>query len=77
MTTTTLTPQQAATAWNLRHPVGTPVEIQAPAGNWCPTRTRSTATVSADRPVVCVVDYPGEFPLDIVRPAESRVGGAA
>lgn len=73
---TAQSPYRRAAAWNLLYLPGTRVVVQAPAGNWCPTTTRSPATVHAGRPVVCVHDYPGEWPLDLVRPVRQLDGAA-
>lgn len=51
-TTANLTPQQQATAWNLRHPVGTAVRVQPGTGT---TYTRSPAWVPPGRPAVIAV----------------------
>jgi hypothetical protein len=70
--------ERARDAWNLRHPVGTPVTLRAASGRQWPTSTRSPAHVHADRAVVCVADWPGAHPLTEITPITSDIlGGAA
>lgn len=62
-----LTPQRAATAWNLRHPIGTAVYAwpgARPEGRRLTTHTRTPAWLVGGVAVVSVDGCPGGIALD-------------